>query len=352
MILCKDLDFYSLCEHHLLPFMGKAHVAYLPNRKIVGISKLARMVEIYARRLQVQERLTTQIAQTLMEEIDPLGVAVVLEAEHLCMRMRGVEKQNSYVTTSAMLGVFRTNHETRQEFMHLLRNGKPLMAASNEQLEALGRYALRFVKPGQTLGLGSGHASNAFIRALGASGIKVRGVPTSGASAELGRSSGIPIVTLEEAGRIDIDFDGADEVDPQLNLIKGYGGALVREKIVTVSSRRFIVLVGDEKMVRKLGKRGTLPVEVVPFGLPLATRMIKALGLKPRVRERDGKPFITDNGNLILDCGVKQICNPARLDRELLAIPGVVGTGLFVGMADIVLVAESSGKTSVLKRKR
>ena len=95
MILCKDLDFYSLCEHHLLPFMGKAHVAYLPNRKIVGISKLARMVEIYARRLQVQERLTTQIAHTLMSEIDPLGVAVVLEAEHLCMRMRGVEKQNS-----------------------------------------------------------------------------------------------------------------------------------------------------------------------------------------------------------------------------------------------------------------
>lgn len=122
MILCKDLDFYSLCEHHLLPFMGKAHVAYLPNRKIVGISKLARMVEIYARRLQVQERLTTQIAQTLMDEIDPLGVAVVLEAEHLCMRMRGVEKQNSYVTTSAMLGVFRTNTETRQEFMQLLRN--------------------------------------------------------------------------------------------------------------------------------------------------------------------------------------------------------------------------------------
>jgi GTP cyclohydrolase IA len=124
MILCRDLDFYSLCEHHLLPFNGKAHVAYLPNRRIIGISKIARMVEIYARRLQVQERLTTQIAHTLMEEIEPLGVAVVLEAEHLCMRMRGVEKQNSYVTTSAMLGVFRTHFETRQEFMNLLRNGK------------------------------------------------------------------------------------------------------------------------------------------------------------------------------------------------------------------------------------
>ncbi|HEY6420216.1 MAG TPA: GTP cyclohydrolase I FolE [Candidatus Binataceae bacterium] len=125
MILCKDLDFYSLCEHHLLPFMGKAHVAYLPNKRIVGLSKLARMVEIYARRLQVQERLTTQIAHTIMDEIDPLGVAVVLEAEHLCMRMRGVERQNSWVTTSAMLGAFRTRVETRQEFMNLLRrNGK------------------------------------------------------------------------------------------------------------------------------------------------------------------------------------------------------------------------------------
>ena len=125
MILCKDLDFYSLCEHHMLPFFGKAHVAYLPNKRIVGLSKVPRMVEIFARRLQVQERLTRQIAQTIMSEIEPLGVAVVLEAEHMCMRMRGVEKQNSYVTTSAMLGVFRTNTETRQEFMQLLRNGKP-----------------------------------------------------------------------------------------------------------------------------------------------------------------------------------------------------------------------------------
>lgn len=121
MILCKDVDFYSLCEHHLLPFFGKAHVAYLPNRRIVGLSKLPRIVELYARRLQVQERLTTQIAQTIMDAIEPLGVAVVLEAEHMCMRMRGVEKQNSIVTTSAMLGVFRKNVETRQEFMNLIR---------------------------------------------------------------------------------------------------------------------------------------------------------------------------------------------------------------------------------------
>ncbi|HVN84010.1 MAG TPA: GTP cyclohydrolase I FolE [Candidatus Binatia bacterium] len=122
MIVLKDLDFFSLCEHHMLPFFGKAHVAYIPKHKIVGISKLARLVDVYSRRLQVQERMTTQIANTLMEELDPQGVAVVLQAEHLCMRMRGVEKQNSVVLTSALLGVFRTRQETRQEFMTLVHN--------------------------------------------------------------------------------------------------------------------------------------------------------------------------------------------------------------------------------------
>ncbi len=123
MIAIKDLDFFSLCEHHILPFFGKAHVAYIPKQRIVGISKLARLVEVYARRLQVQERMTTQIANMLMHELDPQGVGVVLQAEHLCMRMRGVEKQNSVVVTSTMLGVFRTHQETRQEFMSLVNNG-------------------------------------------------------------------------------------------------------------------------------------------------------------------------------------------------------------------------------------
>jgi GTP cyclohydrolase I len=120
MILVKDIDFYSLCEHHILPFFGKAHVAYLPQGKIVGISKIARLVEVFARRLQVQERMTTQIATTIAEQLDPLGVAVVMEAEHLCMRMRGIERQNSSVVTSAMLGVFREHQTTRQEFMQLI----------------------------------------------------------------------------------------------------------------------------------------------------------------------------------------------------------------------------------------
>jgi GTP cyclohydrolase I len=121
MIVQKDIDFFSLCEHHLLPFFGKAHVGYIPHHKIVGVSKLARLVDVYARRLQVQERLTNQIANTIMTKLTPLGVAVVIEAEHLCMRMRGVEKQNSLIITSTLLGAFRNRQETRNEFMNLIR---------------------------------------------------------------------------------------------------------------------------------------------------------------------------------------------------------------------------------------
>jgi GTP cyclohydrolase I len=121
MVLVKDIDFYSLCEHHLLPFFGKAHVAYVPDRRILGLSKLARVVEMFSRRLQVQERLTTQIAQTLQEALQPKGVGVVLEATHLCMLMRGVEKQNSKAVTSAMLGAFRDCPMTRSEFVELLK---------------------------------------------------------------------------------------------------------------------------------------------------------------------------------------------------------------------------------------
>ncbi len=120
MVICRDIDFFSLCEHHMLPFFGKAHVAYIPNGKIVGISKLARVVEVFARRLQVQERLSSQIADTLQEILQPAGVGVVMEATHLCMVMRGVEKQNSVTVTSAMRGLFRANLKTREEFIHLI----------------------------------------------------------------------------------------------------------------------------------------------------------------------------------------------------------------------------------------
>jgi GTP cyclohydrolase I len=126
MVIVKDIDFYSLCEHHLLPFFGKCHVAYIPQGCVLGLSKIPRLVEIFARRLQIQERLTSQIAETLREKVRPMGVAVVMEASHLCMSMRGVEKQNSIAVTSAMLGVFREDARTRMEFLELIK--RPEMA--------------------------------------------------------------------------------------------------------------------------------------------------------------------------------------------------------------------------------
>ena len=126
VVIVKDIDFFSMCEHHLLPFIGKCHVAYMPGRKIVGLSKIPRLVEMFSRRLQVQERLTTQIANTLNEVLQPRGVAVVMEAIHLCMMMRGVEKQNSKAITSAMLGAFRDRPETRAEFMELIKSSRGL----------------------------------------------------------------------------------------------------------------------------------------------------------------------------------------------------------------------------------
>jgi GTP cyclohydrolase IA len=121
MVIVKDIDFYSLCEHHLLPFFGRCHIAYIPKGKVIGLSKIPRLVEVFARRLQIQERMTNQIAETIREKIDPIGVAVVIEATHLCMAMRGVEKQNSFAITSAMLGGFRSDARTRMEFLELIR---------------------------------------------------------------------------------------------------------------------------------------------------------------------------------------------------------------------------------------
>ena len=126
MVIVKDIDFYSLCEHHLLPFFGKCHIAYIPQGRVLGLSKIPRLVDIFARRLQIQERLTSQIAETLREKVQPMGVAVVMEATHLCMSMRGVEKQNSVAVTSAMLGVFREDARTRSEFLELIK--KPDLA--------------------------------------------------------------------------------------------------------------------------------------------------------------------------------------------------------------------------------
>lgn len=131
MVIVKDIDFYSLCEHHLLPFFGKCHVAYIPRNRVIGLSKLPRLVDVFARRLQIQERMTNQIAETIRETIDPLGVAVVVEGTHLCMSMRGVEKQNSFAVTSAMLGVFRDQPTTRMEFLELIKRKEAVMTSAS-----------------------------------------------------------------------------------------------------------------------------------------------------------------------------------------------------------------------------
>ena len=212
-------------------------------------------------------------------------------------------------------------------------------------LDQLISRALSHVRDGALIGLGSGRTASAFVRALGArvrEGLRARGVPTSEATARLAREVGIPLAGLDE-GVLDLTVDGADEVDPRLDLIKGYGGALVRERIVAAASRRLIIIAGGEKLVPMLGSRGRLPVEVIPFACPLAMRELAGLGCRPALRTVDGKPFVSDNGNWIIDCGVRPIEAPADFARDLRALAGVADTGLFLGMADLVLVAEAGG---------
>ena len=204
--------------------------------------------------------------------------------------------------------------------------------------------ALELVPNGSRIGLGSGRAAQAFVKALGERlrnrSFRVHGVPTSEETARLARQEGVPLLTLAEAGMLDLTVDGADEVDPNLDLIKGYGRALVREKIVAASSRRLVILVGDEKLVPQLGTRGKLPVEVTPFALPLAERRLRELDCRPIPYSEGDGLFVTDNGNHILDCQIRPIPDAVRLEMDIRAIPGVVGTGLFLGMAETVLVGD------------
>jgi ribose 5-phosphate isomerase A len=214
--------------------------------------------------------------------------------------------------------------------------------------------ALEFIQPGDNVGLGSGRASSEFIKLLGArvrAGLQVRGVPTSSASEHLAREVGVPLLSLADALPLALTVDGADEVDPHLNLIKGYGRALVREKIVAAASRRLVILVGPGKEVPVLGSRGKLPVEVVPFALPLCQQRLAALGCDPVPCEVDGKLFVTDNGNYLLDCRIAPILHPEEFEAHVRAIPGVVGSGLFLGMADTVLVGDE-GFNLIAERNR
>lgn len=220
------------------------------------------------------------------------------------------------------------------------------MTADPDVLRAAALRALQLIEPGHVVGLGTGRAATAFIHALGAcvaAGLQIRGIPTSRESEALARQLGIPLTTLDEVETIDTDVDGADEVDPASNLIKGYGGALVREKIVAAASRRVIILVGPEKLVPVLGSRGRLPVEVVPFGVAFVRRRLANLGCPAEIRCLDGRACVSDNGNAILDCRVPPMPRPHEWEQKLKDIPGVVGTGLFIDLRPMVIIGSPAG---------
>ena len=216
----------------------------------------------------------------------------------------------------------------------------------DEAKQKAAQRALDFIQDGMSLGLGSGTTSAIFIRELGArvaQGLRIRGIATSAASEKLARSLSIPITTFEETPELDLAIDGADEVGPGLSLIKGGGGALLREKIVESAARRFIVVADSTKLVATLG-RFPLPVEVIQMALPLVTHKLQALGLNPKLRHHpDGSLYITDENNVILDCACGSIPDPAKTAADIRAIVGVVEHGLFLNMASIALIAGEDG---------
>jgi ribose 5-phosphate isomerase A len=217
--------------------------------------------------------------------------------------------------------------------------------ANDQEKEAAARASLRFVKDGQVVGLGTGSTAAIFIQLLGEQvkkGLRIRGIPTSERSREQAASLGIPLTTLDECQEIDVTVDGADEVDPQLRLIKGGGGALLREKIVASATKQLVIVADASKRVPVLGKF-PLPVEVIKFAQALVKKKIEALGAAVELRRDSGdKPYLTDENNHILDCRFGQIPDADGLARRLSDMPGVVEHGLFIGMAGVVLVARGN----------
>jgi ribose 5-phosphate isomerase A len=213
---------------------------------------------------------------------------------------------------------------------------------SDLEKEAAARASLQFIQDGQVVGLGTGSTAAYFIKLLAErvkNGLRIRGIPTSVRSLELAQSLGIPLTTLDECQEIDVTVDGADEVDPQLRLIKGGGGAALREKIVASATKQLVIVADESKQVQMLGKF-PLPVEVIRFAQALVAKRIRALGADVQLRTvADGKPFVTDEHNHILDCRFGQIPDADGLARKLSDMPGVVEHGLFIGMASVALFA-------------
>jgi ribose 5-phosphate isomerase A len=230
---------------------------------------------------------------------------------------------------------------------------------SDQEKEAAARASLRFVRDGNIVGLGTGSTAAYAVRFLGEqvrAGLKIRGIPTSVQTKELAASVGIPLTTLDEFQQIelrpiDVTIDGADEFDPQLHLIKGGGGALLREKIIASASRQLVIIADSSKQVAILGKF-PLPVEVIPFAQPLLARRIAALGATVKLRlDRNGNPFVSDEGHHILDCSFGQIPDPPALARTLSDMPGVVEHGLFINLATVVLLAKNEDVTEFRRNK-
>jgi ribose 5-phosphate isomerase A len=226
--------------------------------------------------------------------------------------------------------------------------------ANDLEKEAAGRAAAKLVQDGDVVGLGTGSTAYFAVIALGErvkAGLKIIGIPTSVATADLARRVGIPLTTLDEHPEIDITIDGADEIDPNLNLIKGGGGALTREKVVATVSKKMVVVADSSKVVKTLGKF-PLPVEVIAFARTVIEKKIGALGGLPKLRMRpDGSPYLTDNGNEILDCSFGKIADPAGLARSLSEMPGVVEHGLFIGVAKVAFVGRGDS-VEEFRRKR
>ncbi len=216
----------------------------------------------------------------------------------------------------------------------------------DELKKAAALMAVEDIEDGMTVGLGTG--STAYYAIMGVAdlvkqGMSLRCVATSLQTEEIASEAGVEILSLDDVESVDITIDGADEVDPQLNLVKGLGGALLREKIVASISAREVIIVDDSKMVEQLGTRSPLPVEVLPFGRSHTQRALEALGCKPELRTVNGKPFVTDGGNHILDCRFEGIESPFYLESRINTIPGVVENGLFMGLATKVIVASKEG---------
>ncbi|MDG6220644.1 MAG: ribose-5-phosphate isomerase RpiA [Candidatus Thermoplasmatota archaeon] len=218
---------------------------------------------------------------------------------------------------------------------------------------AAGERSALFVEDGTVVGLGSGSTIVPMVYALAErmkkEGLEVVGIPTSNDTAALAKELGIPLSTLDEHPIVDLTIDGADEVDPNLCLIKGLGGALVREKIVAAASKSEVIVVDEGKMVQRLGERAPLPVEIVQFCWQATKRKVEALGCTPVLRTKE-KPFVSDNGNYILDCRFSGISDPHHLETELNLIPGVVENGLFLDIASAIVVGDDKGGTRIIKK--